>query len=149
LRDYFGGGSGDAIKKEILKEQTRPAALLADLDEAERKLRKAGEQHLDAEPSKRWTAHYDYVLAQLLARLVYVQEYNLMLGKIRKDELPPLENGQTAYRMASREKLQGTKEFRDKAAEVKTLLKKLARQNKGTPWEILAKREQFTALGLE
>src|SRR5205814_1914787 len=101
------------------------------------------------EKSKRWQAHYDYVLAQVKARKAYVAEYNLMLGKAKRDELPPLDpklhNG---YRLASLEKLQSGKEIKDLAAESRKLLTKLIKDNPGTPWELLAKRERFTALGL-
>jgi hypothetical protein len=148
LRETFAGASNDKIKAEILKEQMRPAKVLGDLMEMLDDLRKAGEER-DKEPSKRWQAHYDYVLAELLARTAYVHEYNLMLGKIRKDELPPLEKGETGYRLSSREKLQSTKEVKDMAAEANKIFAKLAKQRPGTPWEILAKRERLNALGLE
>jgi len=148
LRDYFAGNSSDAIKKEILKEQEKPADVLSEMNTIYRRLEKVGEKR-DEEPSKRWQAHYDYVLAQVLARIAYLEEYSLMLGKIRKDELPPLEAGHTGYRLASRERLQSGTEVRARVTASKKLFAKVARQHKGTPWEILAKREQLTALGLE
>jgi hypothetical protein len=148
LREHFGGGNNDKIKAEILKEQLKPAHVQADLKDKLDELRKAGVER-DKEPSKRWQAHYDYILAQLLARTAYVDEYNLMLGKIRKDELPPLEVDQTGYRLSSRERLQSTKEVKDMAAEAQKLFAKLAREHPGTPWEILAKRARLNALGLE
>jgi len=148
LRENFAGNTNDRVKAEILKEQARPAELLEDLREAREMLEEAGKSRAQ-EPSKRWQAHYDFILAQVLARVAYLEEYSLMLGKIRKDELPPLENGQTGFRLASRDKLQGTKEFKDMASRSKKILEKLATEHKGTPWEILAKREQLTALGLQ
>jgi hypothetical protein len=148
LREHFSGNTNDRVKAEILKEQARPAELLAELQEAKDALEKAGQKR-EEEASGRWQAHYDYILAQLKARIAYVEEYSLMLGKIRKGELPELEEGQTGFRLASREKLQGTKEFKDLAADAKKLFKKIASDHKGTPWEILAKREQLTALGLQ
>ena len=147
LRESFSGATNDRIKADILKEQEKPALVIQELTEARDLLLKVGEER-DKESCKRWQAHYDYVLAELLARIAYVEEYSLMLGKIRKDEVGQLETGQTGFRLASRDKLQGTKEFKDMAAESKKMLKKLAREHKGTPWEILAKREQLTALGL-
>jgi len=148
LRENFSGNTNDRVKAEILKEQARPAELLLELQLGKRALEKAGEKR-EEELSPRWQAHYDYVLAQLGARIAFLEEYSLMLGKIRKNELPELEEGQTGFRLASREKLQGAKEFKDLAAEAKKILKKLAKDHKGTPWEILAKRDQLTALGLQ
>jgi hypothetical protein len=147
LRESFSGATNDRIKADILKEQEKPALVIQELTEARDLLLKVGEER-DKESSKRWQAHYDYVLAELLARIAYVEEYSLMLGKIRKDEVGQLESGQTGFRLASRDKLQGTKEFKDMATESKKMFKKLARDHQGTPWEILAKREQLTALGL-
>ena len=148
LRDSFGGGSSDRVKQEITNEQQGPAELLALLHEAERRLDKADRKR-DQEESKRWLAHFDYIQAELLARIAYVHEYDFMLAKIKKDELPPLERGQNFYRLASRVKIQGPRELKDYASRSSRLFAKIARQHKGTPWEVLAKREQLTALGLE
>jgi hypothetical protein len=148
FRESFAGVKSDRIKAEILREQTKPARVLLDLQEAVEELRKAG-AHREQEPSKRWQAHYDYVLAQLLARIAYVSEYNLMLGKIRRDELPELTAGvHSGYRLSSQEKMQSGKEIKDIAAESRKILAKLATEHRGTPWEILARRAQVAFLGL-
>jgi len=149
LRESFQGASTERIKAEILKEQQKPALVHDQLMERLEALRKAGEQR-DKETSPRWQAHYDTILAQLLARTAYVSEYNLMLGKIRKDELPELRpKVHTGWRLASCEKMQSGKDVKDMAAESKKLFAKVIREHPGTPWEMLAKREQLTALGLE
>jgi hypothetical protein len=149
LREYFQGTSNERIKAEILKEQRKPALVHDQLMERLEALRKAGEQR-DKETSPRWQAHYDYVLAQLLARTAYVSEYNLMLGKIRKDELPELQpKVHTGWRLASCEKMQSGKDVKEMAAESRKLFAKIIRDHPGSPWEFLAKREQLTALGLE
>jgi hypothetical protein len=148
FRESFAEVKNERVKAEILKEQTKPAKVLLDLQEALDALRKVGEKR-DQEPSKRWQAHYDYVRGQLLARIAYVSEYNLMLGKIRKDELPELSPGQTGYRLSSQEKLQSSKEVKEMAAESKKILAKLAKDHAGTPWEVLGKRAQVTTLGLK
>jgi hypothetical protein len=149
FRESFGATSNQKVKEEILNEQTRgPATVLLQLEESLEKLRKVGEER-DNESSKRWQAHYDYVLAQLLARIAYVQEYDQALGKIRKDELPELTpNVHSGWRLASREKLI-VKDARERAGEAKKILSRMAKKYKGTPWEVLAKRAQLTALGLE
>jgi hypothetical protein len=51
--------------------------------------------------------------------------------------------------LASQVKLQSGTETRQKATEAKKILDQLAKDHKGTPWEILAKREALTALGLQ
>jgi hypothetical protein len=149
LRDSFPGGNSEAVKAQIAERQTKPALIHEKLTEALENLKKVGEER-DKEPSKRWQCHYDYIYAALLARIAYVYEYDLMLGKIRKDELPMPEKGMPlGWRLASQEKLSSGKEIRDMVAESRKLLAKLAKKNPGTPWEVLAKREQLTALGLK
>src|SRR5262249_52682370 len=149
LREHFQGGNNEKIKAAIFQEQKKPARILAELTERIDELRKAGAQR-SQEPSPRWQAHYDYVLAEVLARTAYVSEYNLMLGKIRKDELPELQpKVHTGWRLASSEKLQSPKDIKDLAAESQKLFAKVIHDHPGTPWEVLAKRERLTALGLE
>jgi hypothetical protein len=148
LRDYFQGGTSDRIKAAIFREQMKPARALAEMMERLEELRKAGKER-DKEPSPRWQAHYDYILAQLLARTAYISEYDLMLGKIRKDELPELRSMHTGWRLASCEKMQSGKDVKELAAQAKQLFAKLIQEHPGTPWEVLAKRDRLTALGLE
>jgi hypothetical protein len=151
LKDEHKGEGDDArIKKVILdyqKKEVAPAE--SDLSDAMEELRKAGEDK-DKETSKRWRANYEYVLARLLNRIVYVHEYNYMFGQVRKDALPPRDPKiHSGWRLASQEKVQSGSETRKNASEAKKILEKLAKQNQGTPWEILAKREMMTALGLQ
>jgi hypothetical protein len=150
LMETFLGGSNDKIKKDIENIQRGPARVQAELESALERLEEAGKDR-KAESSKRWQAHYDFIHAQILARIAYLAEYNLMLGKIRKDELPGMDSGAPAggWRLASRDKLTSGKEYRDKADKSRKILEKLAKDHAGTPWEILAKRESMTALGLE
>jgi hypothetical protein len=136
-----------AVKKAILENQRNPARIIFELKEALDELKEAGKDRAK-EPSPRWQANYDYVLARVAARLAYYFEYNLMLGKVRKDELPELGAVHKGWRLASREKL-NTKEAKEYASEARKALDRLAKQHKGTPWEVLAKRERLTSLGLE
>ena len=52
------------------------------------------------------------------------------------------------WRLASHEKIQSPKEIKDLASDSKRLLNEIIQENPGTPWEVLAKRERFVALGL-
>src|SRR5262249_1424810 len=67
-----------------------------------------------------------------------------------KRELPPLdkERGQSGWRLAATEKLSGTGDAKERLTDARKLLAKLIREHQGTPWEGLARREQFTAVGL-
>jgi hypothetical protein len=148
LQEHFAGGNSEQLKKQIEEQQKPLARINGELSEALEKLNDL-ETKRDAEKSQRWQAHYDYVRAELMAHIVYVTEYNFVLGSIRRDALPALEAGQTGYRLASREKLGAGKEFQNLAKRSKEILANLAQKHKGTPWEVLARRERLTALGLE
>jgi hypothetical protein len=150
LRDEHRGEGDDAqIKKRILDFQKKEVAPVeSELNDALEELQKAGELK-DKESSKRWQANYDYVLARLKARIAYVHEYNYVFGQIRKDGLPPRDPKiHTGWRLASQEKVQSGNDTRKLVTEAKKSFEALAKNNQGTPWEILAKREMMTALGL-
>jgi hypothetical protein len=51
-------------------------------------------------------------------------------------------------RLASQEKLQSGSDAKKLAADATKILTKLAKQHQGTPWEVIAKRQGLTALGL-
>jgi hypothetical protein len=151
MKEVFNGNTSAQIKRQVLKEQVDPGKSILFLKDALDDLKKAGEKR-DKEPSKRWQANYDFVLARLESRLVYVYEYNHVLAQIRSDSLPPLENGATGYRLGAKKDVG----IRKTEPEVKDLLKdidrtwqRLAKQHPATPWAVVANRERMTVLGLE
>lgn len=96
-----------------------------------------------------WKASYDYVMARLLFRMAHVYEYQVMLGKVRKEDLPAADPKiHQGYRLVPREKL-GDFEAEQLAKQARKILERLAEENKGTPWELIAKRDLRAKLGLE
>lgn len=149
LREDLFGPINDDVKKTIAKEQAEgPAVMYVELETLLNRLEKLQPKRED-ESSKRWQAHFDYVLAMVKSRFAYINEYNFALGKIRKDELPPLDPKlHKGWRLASQEKLQSPREVKDQADDARKLFEKLIKERPGTPWEVLAKRERQNALGL-
>jgi hypothetical protein len=139
-----------AEKNRIMNYQADTVGpAIARLEDALKDLKKVGEER-DKEPSKRWQANYDYVLAKLINRVVYLREYSLMLGKLRKDEVPKLGPGHIGWRLASVPKLTSTDaEIKELTADAKEALKNLIKEHKNTPWEVLARREGGVYLGLK
>src|SRR5262249_41052413 len=119
------GAVTDQVKRRFLNEQREgPAAMSLELMEHLESMEKLAADR-KKESSPRWQAHFDYVLAQLKLRFAYVNEYNLMLGKIRKDELPPLDPKiHKGWRLAAQEKMQSPREIRDLADDAKKILTK-------------------------
>lgn len=149
MKEYFDGPNNDRLKKQALNEEKKPGLSLFELEEALDEFMTA-EKYVKKETSKRWKAHYWYVMARLKSRLIYILEYETALAKIRTDSLPPLENGATGYRLASR-KRPSSREGKSRAwrADVKDLWNKIVDDYPDTPWSLLARRERATNLGLE
>jgi hypothetical protein len=135
------------FKTQVADNQRDVARIMGRLTEALEELEAAGETR-DAEP-KRWQANYDFMKARLQAEIAFLYEYESMLGQMRK-EFPPrdpaLHNG---WRLAAKTDLQGDSKGKKLAKDSRKILDKLAKDHAGTPWEVLAKREKLTALGLE
>jgi hypothetical protein len=149
FRQKPGEAVDNGVKAFFLDQQKGPARVQAELQNQLEALKEIGDQERANEKSKRWRANYDFVLAKLEARIAYVYEYNYMLGQIRKDNLPTIDPAKhSGLRLASQEKMQSGSEAKKLAADAKSLLTKLAKQHQGTPWEIMAKRQALTALGL-
>jgi len=140
----------DAAKAGLGKLQRGPARIMETLDDLVASLQKAIDDRKE-EKSKFWQATLDYAMAEVKARYVYVMEYTSVIGQVRKDILPDLDKkrGQTGWRLASSETLStSSSEFKDMGKEANKLFFKIAKDNPGTPWAVLARREKFTALGL-
>jgi hypothetical protein len=136
-----------AFKKTVEREQEVPAYVTSELSDILDEM-KALEEKRDEEPSKRWQAHFDYTQARLLARLAHVQEYGFVLGnKLRKDTPAIKDKRNNGWITIPQRKLE-QKETRTYDAERQKLCAKIIKDHPGTPWEILARREQATILGL-
>jgi len=127
-------------------QEKEVAKTIRELEEALEDLRAAGKEGRKEEKSKRWQANYDYILARMESQIGYLYEYDSALGDMRK-ELP--EKGPNGWRLASQQKLSGDPAGRRLVTESGKILDKLAKDNPGTPWELLAKRDRLTNLGLK
>ena len=151
LRESFRApGAGNAernFKARLEDEGRRVASILRVLEEELDSMTKAKEMR--AKAPRRWQANYDFMLGRLEEQIAYVYEYSSMLGQMRK-EFPPRDPAvHGGWRLASRERLQGDATGRKLYRDAQKILDKLATEHTGTPWEVLAKRERLTALGLE
>jgi hypothetical protein len=149
LPDHFDKAQDtDSAKAGLKKLQESPARVMAVLRDVLEELEKAGEDRKD-EKSKRWQAHFDYILAQVKFRMAYMNEFSLMVGKIRKGELPELAEGQTGWKLSATDTMSSGAEFKEMKDDGKKLLRKIIKDYPGTPWEVLAKRDREISLGLK
>jgi hypothetical protein len=148
IQEINAGSNREKLKAEIVNMQSKTAGIYEKLNEGLVAL-EGVEEDRKSETSKRWQAHCDYVHAQLLLRIAFVYEYDLMLGKIRTDSLPTPEGySPSGWRLAFQEKLQSGKEIREKLAQSNKILDKIIKQYPGTPWAVLAKRDRLQPVGL-
>ncbi len=152
LKDRYDAPANEEQFKNqvVLNDEKRVARVILRLTEAQEDLkRKEVMAEREQESSKRWQANYDYTLARLEAQLAYIYEYQSMLGQLRK-ELPPRDpKVHKGWQLASLRDPQGDTTGKKLAKSARDALAKLAREHAGTPWEVLAKRDRLTALGLE
>lgn len=147
VQTRFIGEANDAVKAEI-KEKQKPAAIL-DLDLGEMAdLLKEAEKDLPNEKSKYWQAMYLYAYAQTRARQAFVNEYNLILGRILTESLPEFDKA-LGLQLVSVEKMESKRDIKDMAAEAKESFTELIEKHKGTPWAVMAKQYRVVSLGLK
>jgi hypothetical protein len=147
LKDgYRKPADENAFKNMVMKDEREVADLMAACDDAVNLLKAAGEKR-DTD-IKRWQVNYDFTLARLEAQYAYLFEYQSMLGQMRK-QLPDLAPGQNGWKLASLETLKGDSQGKNLAKSARKLFDQIIKDNPSTPWEVLAKREKLTALGLK
>ncbi len=111
-------------------------------------LKKAGDG-LDAEPSKRWRANYEYILARLELQIGWLNEYQFALGELRREEQPALDpSTHNGWRLTAADRMRSDPASRRLLAATQKRLQRIVREHPGTPWEWYAKRDQAAPEGL-
>ena len=149
VRKELVGEPTAAVKKTVSDEQVPVARAIAKLEAILEKLESV--QPKRDEQANRWQANFDYALAGVLARLVYLQEYNLLLGQVRSENLPDLnpKKDQDGYRLTPAAKLQSGASIRRMGDRAQRLLDRVTKDHPFTPWAAAAKRDRAVPLGLE
>jgi hypothetical protein len=144
-----GGNAEKQFKDRVENDERRVALLMRAIDDALNDLRDPKVVESRENESKRWQANYDFMLARVQLEYAYLFEYQSMLGSIRK-EFPPRDPAlHGGWKLASQFKLEGDIAGKKFAKDARKLLDQIIKNNAGTPWEVLAKREKLTNLGLE
>lgn len=136
----------EALKKNILDAQTPMAVAIAKLEDELNALEEAGK--MKDKETKRWQAHFDYTLGQVRLRLALLNEYNLLMAHVRTDSMPELPTGSKGWQLTHTEKMSSKKNVQELADAARAAFAAAIVANKGTPWEVLAKRAMATPPGL-
>jgi hypothetical protein len=143
-----GGPITPQLKKQFAETQKGPGMMIFEMEKALAEIKEANGKR-DEEKSKRWLANYDFTMARFQERLVYLYEYDYILAQVRSDSLPELEPIHNGWRVGSQKKVQiNEPKVKDMVKSIGRTWKRIAAENPGTPWAVLAKRESLTALGL-
>jgi hypothetical protein len=150
LRETLNGPVDPKQKAMFLKQQAAPGEMIFELEQALSQMQSVADKSLEKETSKRWRAHFDFTQTRLKARIVYLYEYDYLLGQIRTDSLPPLEKGATGWRMEPRSKIQVPEgKVKAYAKELAKAWTNIEKTYPDTPWAAIAARESQIGLGLE
>ncbi|HMP03138.1 MAG TPA: hypothetical protein PKC45_11615 [Gemmatales bacterium] len=149
FRTRFRHNPNEAAFKKMLEDtQHQPASAEWELGELLEQLKEALAQR-EGEKSRRWQAHADLLHARLLGRIIQVREYNFVLGnKLRKDS-PTLADkaNNNGWVIIPQERLQ-QRDTRELDQERRKILDQIIADHPGTIWEMLARRERTTWIGL-
>jgi hypothetical protein len=146
---YAAPGNENQFKAMVENDGRKVALLLAAVEDALEELQKPEVVEAKDGESKRWKANYEFTLARVQMEHAYLYEYDSMFGQIRKEFPPRDPKLHSGWKLASQPELTGDSKGKKSAKNAQKLLDKIIKDHTGTPWEVLAKREKLTSLGLE
>ena len=139
LRPTLPAEVTDRTKLEIRREQGALADWLPTLEVTRLRL-----EPLEAECGReplRWQAHFRYALAELAWREVLVAEYNLVLGRVRTANLPPLDPARhLGYRLRPAAELTVRGPEKHLFQNARERFAAVAHDHPNTPWGVAASR---------
>ncbi len=95
--------SGEAAFKARVTDDGRAMAkIVLRLEDILDRLKEAGKEK--GEAPRRWQANYTYIYARVQAQLAYLEDYQSLLGSIKKEYPPHDPNIHSGWKMASKEK---------------------------------------------
>ena len=146
-----------ALVEAMVAEAPKVQARLQQLFAIEKKLRSLRPLR-DREPDKRWQAHYDLMLAQVVTYQIKAYEYLACLdemvalgrkGQLKPSRLPVAGQIEVFWVLDhSTTRKADKKETDAKYAEAEKLLKSVIDQHPNTPWSDLAKDELARGFGV-
>ena len=140
----------DAKKKALFFREQQPlATAIFQLDQAYTAMKEADKERTK-EKSKRWQLAFDLAMARVESSLLFLFEYDYLLGQIRADSLPALTDKHDGWRLTFKPKINVTEgKAKQVAKERLKRLEKIQQDHAETPWAYFAERESQRNLGME
>lgn len=138
------------VKALILQKQERPGMAIFKLEAIYKQMEAAAGQR-NKEQIRRWALDFDFAMTRVQGNLVFLYEYNFVLGAIRADNLPELAAGDTGWKIAFNNLRPNVSEqkARQYAKDRLTLLQQIQKDHAGTPWAYYAERDSKRELGMQ
>lgn len=145
------------LAEAMIKEYPVVEQRLVQLFAIEKRLRSLKRQR-DREPDKRWQAHYDLMLAQIVTYQIKAYEYRACLKEMvalaQKNQLVPKERPTPGKLVEwelnhSQDRKAPKSETEKKYAEAKALLTDVIKKHPNTPWADLAQDEINRGFGVQ
>ena len=151
LRQQFSPDLGER-SRQIDQELAKAKVYVTYLDKAEKAMREA-RTYRDREKSPRWRAHYDLILAQLVAYKARVYEYGAYLALFKTNPKPtePLTATRAVRRwdLVDRSQTIADKITRPLIDDSTQLFQMVINQYPGTPWATRAQFELSRGFGID
>jgi hypothetical protein len=135
-------------KAAFLKKQAPLGVAIFKLEQVLEQMRAADKQR-EKETVRRWKLDFDFAQTRMLGNLIYLYEYNYVLGAIRADSLPDPGNDGIGWKVVTRPKITVTEQkakayVKDRAK----LLEQIQKDHAATPWAYFAERDARRELGM-
>jgi hypothetical protein len=141
------GPPEDAFREALLRDNKGLARMVWHLTEALDELKEVGQARGEQPP--RWQANYDFVLANLQAQVVVLDQRQWALGQMRK-ELPPRDPALHAgWCLVPSPRVQGDNTTRRLALDSGRLFERIVREHPNTAWAELARRARLVKFGVD
>jgi hypothetical protein len=148
LRQTFAPEPG-ARASQIDIELNKAKTYIEYLNAAEKAMREAA-KHRDREKSPRWRAHYDLILAQIIAYRARVFEYGIYLQAFKTQPKPFDPSRQLRdWDMRERGKILGAEKTQPDIDEATRLFAAIIKEYPGTPWATRASFELSRGWGVD
>lgn len=138
----------NGLRKALVQEQQEIARRMGQLGDLIEELKKVGTVR-GTEASRRWQAHYDYLLARAELQRAALYEYQFVLAEMRREAPPRDPKAHDGWRLLRQEEQRSDLEGRKHTREAHRLLERIIQEHPGTPWAALARRDRDTPLGLQ
>jgi S1-C subfamily serine protease len=147
-QEFWAKETDKEMQESVIETQKDVVTIQKRMEDALEELHKLKEDR-SKETSKLWQANYDYTTARLTCLVAYLQEYNYMLGQLRRE--PPKRDPKIhrGWRMLPEEKVQSGAEARKLVADAQKIWDQMIKDYKNTVWADRAQKGKKTQVGLQ